>query len=256
MFRQVAIAALFAFTAAGVRAQDAFEVAVIKQADPDFRGRTILMQGAHRFTAQNHTLKTLIAAAYNLTPRMISGGPGWADSEHYDITAEAIAGSKPGREEQMAMLRSLLSERFRLTFHREPKELAIYELTVAKNGPLLKESASPPADGLHIVLYPGRASLPAINTTMGELAGVLQRAALDRPVADRTGLSGKYDFDLNWEPDESQFGGALPSAPAGEASGLPDLFTAIQQQLGLKLEAVRGRIDAFVIDHAERPSAN
>ena len=256
MFRQVAIALVFAASARGLRAQASFEVAVIKQADPEFRGRTILMQGAHRFTAQNHTLKTLIAAAYNLTPRMISGGPGWADSEHYDITAEAIAGSKPDRDAQMAMLRNLLTERFQLTFHRESRELPIYELTVAKSGPLLKESVSPPADGLHIVLYPGRASLPALNTTMGELAGVLQRAALDRPVADRTGLSGRYDFDLNWEPDESQFGGALPSAAPGDASGLPDLFTAIQQQLGLKLEAVRGRIEAFVIDHAERPSAN
>jgi uncharacterized protein (TIGR03435 family) len=96
--------------------------------------------------------------------------------------------------------------------------------------------------------------LPAGNATMGELVSVLQRAILDRPVVDKTGLSGRYDFDLEWAPDETQFGGEIPAAPSDAPS--PPFFTAIQQQLGLKIDATRGPIAALVIDHADRPSEN
>jgi uncharacterized protein (TIGR03435 family) len=256
MFRRIAIAAIFVVTAGGVCAQDSFEVAAIKLADPEFPGRTVSMQGAHLFSARNQTLRTLIGAAYNLTPRMILSGPGWADSEHYDIVAETPGEARPETTEQMSMLQNLLVERFKLTFHRELKELPIYEITVSKTGLKLTESKGPPSDGLHIRLSPGRAEMPGRHVTIAEMASVLQRAALDRPVVDRTGLTGKYDFDLDWTPDESQFGGIGPRPGGPEDLNRPDLFTAIQQQLGLKLEAVKGRIEAFVIDHAERPSAN
>jgi uncharacterized protein (TIGR03435 family) len=156
----------------------------------------------------------------------------------------------------MLMLRSLLADRFKLTFHREQKEFSIYVLDVAKSGPKLKKSAEPPDDPAALIstVYPQRILLPARNTTMGEFASLMQRAVLDRPVVDKTGLSGKYDFDLEWAPDESQFGGEGPAASA-EAPSAP-FFTAIQQQLGLKLEATRGPIEALVVDAAERPSAN
>ena len=103
-------------------------------------------------------------------------------------------------------------------------------------------------------VYPQRMVLPARNATMGELAALMQRAMLDRPVVDKTGLAGRYDFDLEWAPDETQFGGEIPSASADAPN--PPLFTAIQQQLGLKLEATRGPVEAIVVDRAERPSAN
>lgn len=259
MTRRSVVAAIVLATGglgAGALFGQSFEVAVIKPADPTFTGRITTMQGAHQFVARNHTLKTLIEAAYNLTPRAISGGPAWIDSEHYDILAGTPGELHPGFDEQMSMLRQLLTDRFGLAFHREPKELAVYELTVAKDGPRLKESAGPPSDGLHFVLYPGRASLPAKGGSMAELASVLQRAALDRPVVDKTGLTGRYDFDLNWSPDESQFGGAIARLGGADASDQPDLYTAMQRQLGLKLEAVKGRIEALVIDHAERPAEN
>jgi uncharacterized protein (TIGR03435 family) len=239
---------------------DEFEVATIKPSNLDWPGggRYMRMQTAHQFVARNYTLRVILAAAYNLTPRAVSGGPAWIDSDRFDIVAEAPGQVRPTTDEQMSMLRKLLSERFSLTFHREPKEFSIYALTVAKNGPKLMEAApvtspegSPP---LVFVLYPDGARLAARDATMAELAWVFQRSALDRPVVDKTGLSGRYDFDLEWTPDETQFAGNVPTGNPEPPK--PDLFTAMQQQLGLRLEATRGPIAALVVDQVERPSAN
>ena len=241
---------------------DAFEVATIKPAVPGSPGRWIKMESANRFHAKNHTLKSLIEAAYNLTPRAISGGPSWVDSERYEILAETPGDVRPSLDEQMSMLRKLLADRFKLTFHREQKEFSVYALTVAKIGPKLKEStASPDAtpEGpppLVFVLSPEGIWLPGRNATMSELASVFQRAALDRPVIDKTGISGRYDFDLKWTPDETQFDGNAVKVPGAADSDKPDLFAAMQQQLGLKLEATKGPIEALVIDRIERPSDN
>jgi uncharacterized protein (TIGR03435 family) len=264
MIRQIAVAAL-GISFSGVLGQstaprpkfDAFEVATIKPVDPDAKaGRYIIMQGTHRFVEKAYTLKLLIAAAYDLNPRTISGGPGWIESDHYDILAVTPGEVRPTHDEQMWMLRTLLADRFKLTFHREQKVFSIYELTVAKNGPKLKASTAAPDDppALISTVYPQRIVLPARNATMGDLVSLMQRAMLDRPVEDKTGLSGRYDFDLEWAPDETQFGGEVPAASA-EAPSAP-LFSAIQQQLGLKLEATRGPVAALVVDKAERPSAN
>jgi uncharacterized protein (TIGR03435 family) len=161
----------------------------------------------------------------------------------------------------MSMLRNLLTDRFKLTFHREQKELSIYALSVAKGGPRLQESSAPP-DALPetvSVVYPEegggvRIVMPARNTTMAQFASIMNRAILDRPVVDQTGLHGKYDFDLEWTPDETQFGGQVPRGNPEHPK--PDLFAALQQQLGLKLDATKGPIEALVIDRVERPSAN
>lgn len=264
MVRQIAVATLI-LSAAGVSAQapaprpavDTFEVATIKPVESSEKSsRFIKMEGPHRFIEKDYTLKLLIAAAYDLNPRTISGGPAWIGSDHYDIVALTPGDVQPSRDRQMLMLRGLLTDRFKLTFHREQKEFSIYELNVAKNGPKLKKSAEPPdtAPALISTVYPQRILLPARNATMGEFVSLLQRAILDRPVVDKTGLSGKYDFDLEWAPDESQFGGEV-GASSADAPSAP-FFTAIQQQLGLKLEAKRGPVEALVVDSAERPSAN
>jgi uncharacterized protein (TIGR03435 family) len=239
---------------------DEFEVASIKPAATDAVGRWIRMQTAHQFAAKNHGITTLIAAAYNQSPRAISGVPAWIDSDRFDIVAKAPNEIRPNLDEQMAMLRKLLADRFKLTFHREKRDLSFYALTVAKGGSKLKESTvSPDAfpEGpppLIFVLAPQVVKLPGRNATMAELASVMQRAALDHPVVDKTGLSGRYDFDLEWAPDETQFGGAIPKS--ADDSGRPDLFKALQEQLGLKLEATKGPVDVLVIDHVERPSEN
>jgi uncharacterized protein (TIGR03435 family) len=213
------------------------------------------MQGGHQFHARNQTLKTLIGAAYSLNPREISGGPEWAESERFDILAATPGDARPALEEQMAMLRTLLAERFKLTFHREEKEMAVYALTAPRGGAKLKESAGP-ADAspeLTNVIFADHVRLPARNATIGQFVWMMQRAVLDRPVLDKTGNSGRYDFDLEWAADESQFGGQVPH-PAD--STWPDLRRALQQQLGLRLEATRGIVEALVIDRAERPGQN
>lgn len=269
MVRRIAVVALL-ISASGILAQssapspavprpkfDTFEVATIKPIEPDAKsGRYITMQGNNRFVEKAYTLKLLIAAAYDLNPRTISGGPSWVESDHYDIVAVTPGEVRPTRQEQMSMLRSLLTDRFKLTFHREPRDFSIYQLELSKSGSKLKETAvpnDPPTVGPGVV-YPQRIVMPARNATMGDFASLLQRAILDRPVVDKTGLSGRYDFDLEWAPDETQFNGDGPTSSPDAPS--PPLFSAIQQQLGLRLVATRGPVDALIIDKAEHPSAN
>ena len=158
------------------------------------------------------------------------------------------------------MLRKLLVDRFNLRFHREQKELSIYTLTVARNGHKLRASTISPDTSpqgppplLFVVSLPV-VQLPGRYATIAELASVMQRSVLDRPVVDKTGISGRYDFDLEFTPDESLFGGALGKNT--DDANMPGLFSAIQQQLGLRLQAARGPVEALVIDRAEPPSAN
>jgi uncharacterized protein (TIGR03435 family) len=239
----------------------AFEVATIKPVESDAKkGRYIVMQGVNRFVEKDYTLKLLIAAAYDLNPEAISGGPAWMESDHYDILALTPGDQRPGHEQQMAMLRTLLANRFGLAFHREPRVFSIYALGLAKGGAKLgsglKPSTVAATDPPQLIstVYPQKMVLPARNATMAEFVSLLQRAVLDRPVVDRTGLTGRYDFDLTWAPDETQFGGEVPVAPADAQN--PPFFTAIEQQLGLRLEATRGPIEALVVDRVQRPSAN
>src|SRR5438552_12386899 len=182
-----------------------FEVATIKPTPPDFRARYMTMQGAHQFLAKGYTLRFLVSAAYNLPPRAISGGPDWIDFERYDILAATPGEARPNLDEQMTMLRKLLDERFKLAFHTEPKELPVYVLTVARGGIKLKESTAAPGEQPVLVstVYPAeKIVLPARNATISQFASMLQRAVVDRPVVDKTNLSPKYDFDLEWTPDD------------------------------------------------------
>lgn len=179
------------------------------------------MQGAQRFQAKNYALKELIAAAYSLNPRAISGGPAWVESDRYEINAKTPGELRPAYDDQMAMLRKLLTSRFELTFHREKRNFSIYDLTVFKDGPKLKDSKALPDEPSNMTstVFPSTSGgidhvlLPARNVTMAQFAAFLQRAILDRPVIDSTGIAGRYDFDLQWTPDETQFGGQLPQGP-------------------------------------------
>ena len=249
---------ILAAIASPLMAQPAFEVATIKPSDPDSRaGRYITMQSTHQLIAKNYSVNRLIMAAYNLHPRAVVGGPSWADTDRFDIQAVTPGQGRPSTEEQMAMMRKLLADRFHLSFHREPKELPVYAIVVVKSGPKLAEANTPAdkAPPLAISIHPDHVEFPARNATMLDFASVLQRAAMDRPVVDHTGLKGKYDFDLAWTPDDSQFPGLHLAEPVS-GPPKPDLFTAIQQQLGLKLEATRASVDIIVIDHVDRPTEN
>jgi uncharacterized protein (TIGR03435 family) len=256
-----------------------FVVISIKPTAPDARGgRSYLGIPASQFVARNQTLNGLIAAAYNLTLQQVSGGPTWVDSDPYDILADPLGALTPTRDEQMSMLQTILGNRFKLTFHHEQKELPHYTLTVANNGSKLKESTmSPNASSVQgagwnvlqggltghppqiffigMIVYPESLLLRGSNATMADLASVFGRSALDRPVVDKTGLLGRYNFDLRFTPDESQFGGKFREMTIDNLAK-PALFTAIQEQLGLKLEPTKGPVDTIVIDHIDHPSSN
>ncbi len=246
---------------AGARGQEApphgagFEVATIKRVDPGAKdGRFLRMENEHRFIAKNYTVKLLLAAAYDLSPRAISGGPAWMDADHYTIEAVTPGSVRPSRDEQMAMLRQLITERFQFKCVREQKEFSIYVLSVAKGGPKLKATADA-SQQTNVVstVYPEKIVLPARNASMRDFTLMMQRAIFDRPVLDRTGLTGKYDFTLEWMPDETQFGGEIPGS---EKSTSPPLFVALQEQLGLRLEPTKGMVEAMVVTKLERPEAN
>jgi bla regulator protein blaR1 len=240
------------------KTQQGFEVATIKPVENGPKtARFITFQGTNRFVVKDYNLKLLIAAAYDMNPKTISGGPAWVESDYYDIVALTPGQGRPSHDQQMAMLRKLLADRFTLTFHREQKEFSIYALQIAKDGPKLQAttlSASDPSSVGPGMVYPQRIVMPARNATMQDFASLLQRAILDRPVVDMTGLSGRYDFSLEWAPDETQFRGEVPAASADAQS--PPLFAAVKQQLGLNLEPRKGPVSAIIIDAVGHPSAN
>jgi bla regulator protein blaR1 len=195
-------------------------------------------------------LTGLIMDAYHLTGSYeISGGPSWRDSDsaRFDIDATAPGGGTPTGEDVRRMLQTLLADRFQLKVHRETKEGLVYALVVAKNGPKLKESA--PDEEFSVTAGGDRtAQITMANVTMERLAIQLADDGLNRPVLDKTGLTGHYDLKLNWIPE---FDGPPPTGSDGV-----DIFTALQEQLGLKLEAQRGQVETLVIDHVEKPSEN
>jgi uncharacterized protein (TIGR03435 family) len=154
------------------------------------------------------------------------------------------------------MIRKVLADRFGLKAHNDQRELSVYALTVAKGGSKLTKSLGNP-NGPPDDYFSTSAYMKETNTTMGEYAKAMQYV-LDRPVVDQTGLAGRWDFLLKWTPDESQFTaiGIRILPPTDNPNAPPGLFTAIQEQIGLKLEATRAMVDVIVIDKVERPSAN
>jgi uncharacterized protein (TIGR03435 family) len=155
------------------------------------------------------------------------------------------------------MLQKLLADRFKLAFHREKKELSVYAITVGKTGPKLTKSDGDP-NGLPGLGFRGPGRFNGRNANIADFAGIMQTLVLDRPVVDQTGLRDRYDFALNWTPDETQFGGLAGQLqpPSDKADVPPDLYTAIQQQLGLKIEATKAPVEVLAIDRVEKPSEN
>jgi uncharacterized protein (TIGR03435 family) len=233
-----------------------FEAATIKPSKPDAQGKGFQVRGRHLATL-NTSLSDMITFAYDLHAKQIIGAPAWAESDRYDVDAQPDGQGQPSLKQWKIMMQKLLADRFKLSFHREKKELPVYAITVAKGVPKLTESHGDP-NGLPGLFFRGLGLLPATNASMADLAGVMQSTVLDRPVVDHTGITGKFDFTLTWTPDEFQFRtlGVRVSPPADPATAPPDLFTAMQQQLGLRLEATRALTDVMAIDRVERPSGN
>jgi uncharacterized protein (TIGR03435 family) len=206
------------------------------------------------------TLRFLIAWAYQVGDFQISKTPAWMDSIPYDIEAKAPAGVDQSPPQLRLMLRTLLADRFKVTLHRESRDADTYVLTVAKGGARLRRSNDPPCTPSPDVRCGGTAMSPgmirATDGTLSLLAMALS-SMVGGPVIDETGLTGAFDFQLEWTPDfaVSTTPGEAPVRPAFDPSR-PALGTALQEQLGLKLETRKGKIEMLVIDHAERPSVN
>jgi uncharacterized protein (TIGR03435 family) len=235
----------------------AFEIASIRPNSSGVRTGCCRVQPGGRLVATGATLKNLMQWAYGVQDYQISGGPTWLDSTGYDILAEPEHATNPtmdNRDYFGRMVQSLLADRFRLTLRRETKELPIYALVVAKNGAKLR-ALEKPQNATDTRLHGEKGQLIAEKVTMGLLAREVLSNALGRPVIDKTGLTAYYDFKLEWAPDE---GVPAPNGTreiGGDRIG-PTLFTAIQEQLGLKLESTKGPVEVLVIDHAEKPDAN
>jgi uncharacterized protein (TIGR03435 family) len=234
-----------------------FEVATIKPSDPNAQGKLFTVKGRLVLTI-NTSLSDLMTFAYGVHAQQIVGGPPWMQTDRYDVTGQPEAPGVPNQDQLRAMIRGLMADRFKLAFHRETRELSVYAIVVRGGGPpkLTRNDSNP--KGLPSLLFRGLGVLPAMNATMGDLAGVLQTAVLDRPVVDRTGLEGRYDFTLTWTPDETQFAGlgVRVPPPSGDPNAPPGLFTAFQEQLGLRLDSTRAPAEVLVIDRVERPSEN
>jgi uncharacterized protein (TIGR03435 family) len=236
----------------------AFDVVSIKPNKSGSGGMSINIDDG-RYVASNLSLKSMIQNAYGLqTQDQIVGLPGWGSSARFDVEAkmdaETIAALKGASREQEqklreAMMQAMLADRFQLKVHAETKELPIYTLVAAKGGPKL--AAADPANKKNGWMSSSNQTLTATGIEMAGLCDFLS-GRLHRKVVDNTGLAGSYDFKLQWSPDEA----AGESAAATGAAQLPSMFTAVQEQLGLKLESGKGPVDTVVVDHVAMPSEN
>ena len=240
-------------TAQTVSAEPQFEVATIKPSDPAACcARTWGRQG-RRLETHNTYLQWLVMWAYGLQAKQIVGGPAWMDVDRFDITGEIEGTKVPTDPEWRAAVRKLLADRFQLQFHHETREMSAYALTIARGGPRLTKS-DPEKDveptmgfggGVGQTMYGG-----GRDVTLRQFFGEVQRLVLNRPVVDRTGLTGTYNIQLQFtrEGEDSLGMTQLPDNAA------PNLITALDEQLGLKLEGVKAPVDVLVIDKAEKPS--
>jgi bla regulator protein blaR1 len=283
------------FLVAGLAAQSpqppaaglAFEVASIKPNNSG-DGRGMMQNQPGRFIATNITPRLLIRNAYQLQDFQITGGPGWLASDHFDINAKVPdefrdlppmrPGAGPGPLQ--LMIRALLAERFKLAVHNETKDSPIYALVLARSdgklGPNLKKSETdcaamfaagrgrgampppgppPPGEPMPCGIRIGPGNMAVGGSPLSQFANSLGMFT-GRVVQDRTGLTGNYDFTLTWTPDQMpQRPPGAPDLPPVDPNG-PSLFTAVQEQLGLKLDSQRGPVDVLVIDRAEKPVEN
>ena len=231
----------------------AFEVASIKLSDPNSENYGIGTAPGGRFMANNWTLKRTIAYAYRVQDDQIFGGPPWVSSDRFDIAAKAEEGSitddRPSNPGELPPIRylvqTLLADRFNLKLHREVRELPTFELVIAKSGGKLQK-AEPQATGVPEI---GARHITARSITLGALCAAL---ALDlrRTVVDKTGLDGTYEVQLEWgvNVDNTPDPGRIVPVDAG-----PSIFTAIEEQLGLRLESRKAPIQVLIVDSADAP---
>jgi len=236
-------------------ADPAFEVAVIKPSNPDGAGPNAGVRDSN-VSLRNLTLAEMVRQIYDVHPNQVIGLPAWASSQKYDIAGKPDVEGQPSADQVKGMVRKLMADRFHLTFHKEQRELPVFTLNLGKGG--AKISRNKESNDTSGVIFRAPGSVLLNNLTMDEFSKMLQSNAVDRPVVNQTGLQGKYTFSLVWTPDGAVV--AIPNtnslAPIDKADVPPDVFGAVQQQLGLKLEATKLRVDVMVIDKVEKPTEN
>jgi uncharacterized protein (TIGR03435 family) len=238
-------------------AKPKFDVVTVKPSDPNGRGKLFTFQGSHAKTIGTN-LNDLITFAYGLHAKQIVDGPAWFGTDKFDVDGVPDVPGRPGNNQLKLLMQDVLTQRFGLVFHKEERQLSVYELTVAKGGPKMTVTADAP-DTNRNFLYRGLGDLRVSNSTMKDFCDGMQGSAMDKPVVDHTGLTDRYDFQLKWTPDDSQFAQFGPRPPQKESddpNAPPSLSTALQEQLGLKMEPTRASATVFVITHVEKPSAN
>lgn len=243
----VALAALFLLSFSGLQAPSpAFDVASI-WVDKSGVNSTHWHDQNSKMMATNVSLRKLIAFAYQLHDFQISG-PDWLGSQRFDIQAEGPEWAK--REQRPTIMQNLLVERFKLAVHRTTKELPAYSLIIAKNGPKLQQVAANGSSGVSS----SRGRLTLQKASMKEIVDSISRQ-VDRPVIDNTGLSGAFNGELQWTPDDDTANAETGSSASSDAG--PSIFTALQEQFGLKLVPQRGPVEVLVIDRVEKlPTEN
>lgn len=239
-----------------VDAKPGFDVATIKQTEPNISSGTFFtIRGSH-VIAVNTNGNDLVSLAYGLHSKQIVNGPPWLLTARFDIEGVPDVEGRPNHDQVKLMIQKLLATRFKLAVHHEQRELAVYAIIIGKNGPKLTKTDRKPSDNTNFS-YTNRVVLTVRNATMADFADGMQASFMDRPVVNQTGLTDRYDFLLKWTPDGSQSGlGEKMPPPADDANAPPGLYTAIQEQLGLKLVSTKAPVDVLVIDHIEMPSEN
>jgi bla regulator protein blaR1 len=237
-----------------IGAPKTFEVASVKLSTLGVTGG-VMRPGPGTLNLTNMTLEWLVSRAYGIRDFQVVGAPGWFRTQTYDIAAKAYGA--PDLSHLLQLLQPLLADRFKLAAHHQQREIPVYVLTVGNRGIKMEAAVGPVLSGAPQLtgrLGATHAELTGQHVTMKQLVSSLTRS-LGRPVIDKTGLAGAFDLKLEWTPDENELGrtmpfGASPLSP-GESLG-SSLFTAVKEQLGLKLESGKGPGDVLVIDHAER----
>jgi uncharacterized protein (TIGR03435 family) len=227
-----------------------FVAASIKQNTSDHNGIGNRF-GPELFSWTNVPLRNLIEQTYGLKDYQVLGAANWVNTDKWDIVARTDGATTFQQKNEMA--KTLLAERFQLRFHRETRELPVYSLIALKGGPRFQQ---PKDDGLPAGIRPARGLLVAHKWDVSSFPFWLS-LQLNIPVIDNAGMKGIYDFELKWSPvpNEGDFSTTDGDTPTIEQSG-PTIFTAIQEQLGLKLEAAKGPVDVLVIDSVQRPTEN